>query len=94
MPTRKIALIASAVAAFMFIAGALVGRQFPAHRYERFGSTFYVLDVTTGIICDPRPLFERSGKSTGPRSPNFWDQALANAAENERKEPPYCGNSK
>jgi hypothetical protein len=36
-----------------FGSGWLVGRQFPAHRFERFGETKYLLDATTGKVCDP-----------------------------------------
>jgi len=33
-----------------FGSGLLVGRQFPAHRYEKFGNTSYLLDPTTGKV--------------------------------------------
>jgi hypothetical protein len=36
-----------------FGSGLLVGRQFPAHRYEKFGNTSYLLDPTTGKVCNP-----------------------------------------
>jgi len=36
-----------------FGSGLLVGRQFPAHRFERFGETVYLFDPTTGKICNP-----------------------------------------
>jgi hypothetical protein len=36
-----------------FGSGLLVGRQFPAHHYERFGETLYLFDPTTGKVCNP-----------------------------------------
>jgi hypothetical protein len=36
-----------------FGSGLLVGRQFPAHHYERFGNSSYLLDPATGKVCDP-----------------------------------------
>ena len=35
-----------------FGSGLLVGRQFPAHQFERFGNSSYLLDTSTGKICD------------------------------------------
>jgi hypothetical protein len=32
--------------------GLIVGRQFPAHHFERFGNSSYLLDTSTGKICD------------------------------------------
>jgi hypothetical protein len=34
-----------------FGSGLLVGRQFPAHSFQKFGQ--YLLDPTTGHVCDP-----------------------------------------
>jgi hypothetical protein len=36
-----------------FGSGLLVGRQFPAHHFERFGSSSYLLESTTGTLCNP-----------------------------------------
>ena len=36
-----------------FGSGLLIGRQLPAHRFERFGESWYVLDSTTGKVCNP-----------------------------------------
>jgi len=36
-----------------FGSGLLVGRHFPVHRFQKFGETRYVIDSTTGKICDP-----------------------------------------
>jgi hypothetical protein len=37
----------------VFGLGILVGRQFPAHHFERFGQSAYLYDVTTGKMCNP-----------------------------------------
>jgi hypothetical protein len=44
-----IAVIACGVG---FGSGLFVGRQFPAHRYERFGNSMYLLDSATGKVCN------------------------------------------
>jgi hypothetical protein len=46
-----------------FGAGLLVGRHFPAHRFERFGNSRYVLETATGKICDP---FKNPNESMNP----------------------------
>jgi hypothetical protein len=33
--------------------GFLFGRYYPAHSFQRFGESRYLLDSTTGKICDP-----------------------------------------
>ena len=37
----------------VFGAGLLVGRQFPVHNFQKFGESRFVLDPTTGKVCDP-----------------------------------------
>lgn len=37
---------------WLFGAGLLIGRAFPAHHYERFGNYTYLFDASTGRICD------------------------------------------
>jgi hypothetical protein len=59
-----IMLISGAVAAG-FGSGLLIGRQFPAHHYERFGETRYLLDSTTGKVCDIVPLDYWASKGYG-----------------------------
>lgn len=41
------------VGALVFGSGVFVGRRFPSHRFEKFGETRYLLDATTGRVCDP-----------------------------------------
>jgi hypothetical protein len=53
-----------------FGSGLIVGRQYPAHHYERFGTTSYLLDPTTGKVCDP--MFKAT-------SPSVYDQQAATA---------------
>lgn len=36
-----------------FGVGLLIGRQFPAHGYQKYGETRYMLDSATGKLCDP-----------------------------------------
>jgi hypothetical protein len=36
-----------------FGSGLLVGRHFPTRSFQKFGDTRYVLDPTTGKVCDP-----------------------------------------
>jgi hypothetical protein len=35
-----------------FGSGLLIGRHFPAHSFQRFGDSRYLLDPTTGKVCD------------------------------------------
>lgn len=37
------------------IAGFFMGREFPKHNYERFGTGPFMYDRSTGRLCDPRP---------------------------------------
>ena len=48
---RSILIIGAIVAPILFCSGLLVGRQFPAHHYERFGESAYLYDTATGRIC-------------------------------------------
>jgi len=76
-------LILSAVAVG-FGSGLLVGRQFPAHHYERWGdSTNYLLDTATGKVCDRGPFAtaKNSEKAYGSDSLAILDPAV----------PPPCG---
>jgi hypothetical protein len=61
---KKWVLIACGVSIISFGAGLLVGRQFPAHHYIRFAESRYLLDTSTGKVCDPL------------KNPNLIDEAL------------------
>ncbi len=39
--------------ALAFLCGLEVGRAFPSHHYTTLGSTPYVLDTATGVVCTP-----------------------------------------
>jgi hypothetical protein len=62
-------LLVSGAVVIGFGSGLLVGRQYPAHHFERMGESWYVLDTTTGKVCSP---FKDPRAST-----NLIDQALA-----------------
>lgn len=51
----------------LFGSGVLVGRQFPAHRFERIGQTPYLLDTATGSVCT-MSFLELPPTSTGESS--------------------------
>jgi len=46
-------VVVSGASAAGFGSGLLVGRQFPAHHFERFGNSSYLLDPSTGKVCNP-----------------------------------------
>jgi hypothetical protein len=39
-----------------FGSGLLVGRQFPAHHFEKMENSHYLLDTSTGHVCDFLPV--------------------------------------
>jgi hypothetical protein len=39
-------------AVLLFGSGILLGRQFPAHHFEKLPQSTYLLDSSTGHICD------------------------------------------
>lgn len=76
MQIKNAILLAGGCVVVGFGLGLLTGRQFPAHHYEKFGSTSYLLDPTSGKVCDPfkgdQNLFNQ-----GMNAPvNPLDQAL------------------
>jgi hypothetical protein len=65
--------------------GFLAGRQLPAHHYQRFGESRFLLDTATGKVCDPM-------KNPPTLTPNPKDPlAIFDQAQNP---PPYplCPN--
>jgi hypothetical protein len=46
-------LVVLGAVAVGFGSGLLVGRHFPAHSFQKYGETRYLLDPATGKICDP-----------------------------------------
>lgn len=62
-----------------FAFGVLIGRQFPAHHFERFGeSGFYLLDSTTGRVCNPL----KAPKA----STNLFDQLVSSQSPAPQKD--------
>jgi len=65
-----VTLLGVIVAVLLFGSGWLLGRRMPAHRYERFG-TSYLLDPTNGKVCDPMfkatepSIYEKQGVLPG-----------------------------
>ena len=58
--------------AILFGAGLLVGRQFPAHRYEHLGNGPYLYDSATGRVCAafPDDVYDASGKTPASANPS------------------------
>ena len=70
--TLGLCLIGSVVAvAVGFGCGFLTGRHFPIRHYEKFGATSYLLDPSTGKVCDPifkataPSVYEQQGVAPG-----------------------------
>jgi hypothetical protein len=54
-----------------FGSGLLVGRQFPARRFERFGDSHYLVEPATGKVCDP---FKDPKESSNPFDDAFTQE--------------------
>jgi len=80
---RSILITGAIAAPILFCAGLLVGRQFPAHHYERFGESVYLYDTSTGRVCTikhPQSIGDiwatpSASGSSASSSPNLLDQA-------------------
>jgi hypothetical protein len=90
---RLIQILIGAVATIvLFGAGLLIGRQFPAHHYERFGQSPYLYDTATGKMCTTvkqgNPVDDLFSKSSEPKTSanNLLDEGLKNPPEY-----PLCG---
>jgi hypothetical protein len=63
-------------AVLLFGSGLLVGRQFPAHHYEKIPESPFLFDSSTGHVCDTLILevekqeAERQVPQTAPTSPD------------------------
>jgi len=64
--------IVSLACVVLFGTGLLIGRQFPAHHFERFGASNYLFDASSGHIC------QAFGTLPDPSNPNLIDKALTN----------------
>jgi hypothetical protein len=72
-----------------FGSGFLTGRQFPAHRFERFGDTRFLLDPTTGIVCDP--FKNPAGTAANPSQPGEPLDEYLKQYQPQTNYPPPCG---
>jgi hypothetical protein len=70
-----------------FGSGLLVGRQFPAHHFERFGNSSYLLDTSTGKICDPLKVID---KSDNPLDVALSEEHKYNFFDSKPSGPPAC----
>ena len=53
--------------------GLFIGRHYPAHGFQKFGESRFVLDSATGRVCDP---FKDTKAST-----NIFDQGSTGAKD-------------
>ena len=85
-----------------FGSGLLVGRQLPAHRFERFGETRFLLDPTTGKVCDPfkdpnaapvdlTDLFGPNAPQQGKSAPDPFAAYGGHEVKPAPNYPPPCG---
>jgi len=81
-------LVFSAIA-IGFGSGMLVGRQFPAHRFERFGETRFLLDPTSGKVCDP--FKNPAGTTAVPSQPGESLDEYLKQFQSSSNYPPPCG---
>jgi hypothetical protein len=84
--TGRLAILA-AMTVLAFSGGLLVGRQYPAHHYERFGASALLLDTSSGRVCDPFLKSQPSVKAADPQSSDPWEAAAAKL-EKESPTPP------
>ncbi len=59
-------LISSGTCAVGFAGGFLVGRQVPAHHFEKMENSHYLYDTSTGHVCDFVPKTEVLGANGQP----------------------------
>jgi hypothetical protein len=78
-------------ALLLFGAGVLVGREFPVHHFEKIPQLPYLLDSSTGKICDylgPQVGGQNPEPPTPPQAsqPNSPGVDFYNKAMNSQKE--------
>jgi hypothetical protein len=73
----------------VFGAGLLVGRQFPAHHFERFGDS-YLLDSATGKVCVLAAFDNPKDAANSSQHSDFADWANKRVAELNPSYPPPC----
>lgn len=92
MNLKIVSLVVVGGCAAGFGSGVLVGRQFPARRFEKYGETRFLLNAATGKICDP---FKDPNNSTNPAD-HLFDPSYAPKDSNgspvvQSSYPPACG---
>ena len=73
-----------------FGSGLFVGRQFPAHHFERFGDTSYLLDSATGKVCVLATFDNLKDAANSSQHSDFADWANKRVAELNPSYPPPC----
>jgi hypothetical protein len=70
--------VACVACLWFFAAGLFIGRALPAHRFERLGNSPYLLDTSTGALCNAFPATTvKNPDGFDLADPNPIDQALA-----------------
>lgn len=79
-----------------FGSGLLLGRRFPSRNFQKFGESRFVLDSTTGKVCDPfkdpkesSNIFDHAFDHTDTVPKNPVDQSLSDIWKTPY--PPACG---
>jgi hypothetical protein len=69
-----------------FGSGVLVGRQFPAHHFEKMENSHYLYDTSTGHVCDFWPA------KTEASGANEQSDFLKSLNENANNSIPPCNH--
>jgi len=75
---RNLAVVG--IALVTFGVGLFIGRAFPAHHYQRYGDTRYMLDTSSGKMCDAFPAEVKDANGFTVVHPNKVDQEIAENA--------------
>ena len=93
MKTWIVIIAFAGTLALGFSSGLLVGRQFPAKHFERFGTSMYLYEVSTGKMCDPFPApnpFEQFGGTAFQPAPTASTNPYAEFKTPQSSPPPPC----
>jgi hypothetical protein len=75
IPMKSLLMVGILSLLFGFSCGLFTGRLFPAHHFERFGESRYLLDSATGRVCDPLPKPNVDPALTAVPPPGFAIQS-------------------
>jgi hypothetical protein len=70
----------------VFAFGVVVGREFPAHHYERFGESAFLYDSTTGRMCNPYKSVAKDSMGLQTVPPQKSDGAILWSEKSEPKD--------